>query len=205
LVPRHVLRDTPVTVIGVGAGGRNTALQLAAIGAPELQIIDFDIVDLPNITTQGYCLGDIGRPKVEVLAETIASMTNDCEVDAVCDRFRPTMDIHDVVFCCVDKIEDRQRIWEQIGTRTSFWCDGRMLGETIRIIVAADDKGRLHYPTTLFAEEEANTGRCTAQSTIYAANIAAGMAVHQFTRWLRGIPCDHDVTFSLLAGDIFAT
>jgi molybdopterin/thiamine biosynthesis adenylyltransferase len=191
-----------VTVVGVGAGGRNTALMLAAIGVPKLQIIDFDVIDLPNITTQGYSKLDLGRPKVEALEESIRDMTEDCEVEAINDRWRPTLDIHKVIFCCVDKIEARELIWKKVGEASDFWVDGRMLGETIRILAAADSKSRDYYPTTLFKEEESNTGRCTAQSTIYAANIAAGMAVHQFTRWLRGMDVDQDITLNLLASEL---
>ena len=60
-------------------------------------------------------------------------------------------------------------------------------GEVIRVLAVADDQGRDYYPTTLFAQSEAETGRCTARSTIYAASIAAGVdMVHQFTRWVAG-------------------
>jgi sulfur carrier protein ThiS adenylyltransferase len=76
-----------------------------------------------------------------------------------------------------------------------------MLGEVIRVLAAADDAARGQYPTTLFAQAEAQPGRCTARSTIYAASIAAGLMVHQFTRWLRDIPVDRDVTLNLLAGE----
>jgi tRNA A37 threonylcarbamoyladenosine dehydratase len=48
LVPRSKIETVGVTVIGVGAGGRNTAIQLAAIGVPKMQIIDFDKVDIPK-------------------------------------------------------------------------------------------------------------------------------------------------------------
>ena len=64
LVPHDRLADIKATVIGVGAIGRQTALMLAAIGVPRLQLVDFDIVDLTNVTTQGYCAGDIGMAKV---------------------------------------------------------------------------------------------------------------------------------------------
>ena len=50
-----------------------------------------------------------------------------------------------------------------------------MLAEVIRVLTVADEQGRPHYPQTLFASREAQTGRCTAQSTIYTANIAAGL------------------------------
>ena len=61
--------------------------------------------------------------------------------------------------------------------------------------------GRDHYPTTLFARSEAQLGRCTARSTIYAASIAAGLMLHQFTRWLRALPVDRDTSLNLLAGE----
>ena len=54
LVPIDRLADVATTVIGVGAIGRQVALQLAAIGAPRIQLVDFDAVDVTNVTTQGY-------------------------------------------------------------------------------------------------------------------------------------------------------
>jgi hypothetical protein len=32
--------------------------------------------------------------------------------------------------------------------------------------------------------------------------IAAGLMVHQLTRWLRGLPVDRDAMFNLLAGEL---
>ena len=75
-----------------------------------------------------------------------------------------------------------------------------MLGETIRVLAVAD-QGRKHYGTTLFPQGEAQAGRCTSRSTIYAASLAAALLVHQFTRYLRGLPLDVDATFNLLAGE----
>ncbi len=64
LVPRDRILDTSVTVIGVGAIGRQVALQLASIGVTKLQLIDFDTVELTNVTTQGYRADEIGQAKV---------------------------------------------------------------------------------------------------------------------------------------------
>ena len=52
------------------------------------------------------------------------------------------------------------------------------------------------------AVARAQRGSCTSRSTIYAASIAAGIMVHQFTRWLRNIPVDNDTTLNLLAGEL---
>ena len=202
LVPQDRLRQTKATVIGVGAIGRQVALQLAAIGTPRLQLVDFDMVDLTNVTTQGYLAADVGRPKVLAAAAAIAQIDPSIEVETIEDRYRPGIEIGDAVFCCVDSITARTAIWRSVAARCRFWTDGRMLGEILRILTVADEQGRNHYPMTLFAQAEAQPGRCTAHTTIYAAGIAAGLMVHQFTRWLRGIPVDHDVSLNLLAGEL---
>ena len=77
-----------------------------------------------------------------------------------------------------------------------------MLGEVIRVLTADNPGIDEYYPSTLFAQSEAQAGSCTSRSTIYAATIAAGLMVHQFTRKLRGIPVDRDVTVNLLASEM---
>ncbi len=61
LVPCAPLWQLTVTVIGVGAVGRQVAVQLAAIGARRLQLVDFDAVEWTNVTTQGYRAAEVGR------------------------------------------------------------------------------------------------------------------------------------------------
>ena len=201
LVPREKLQALSATVIGVGAIGRQVALQLAAMGASNIQLVDFDRVELTNVTTQGYWSSDLGQFKVEATREAIARIDPQICVELVTDRFRPSLRHGDAVFCCVDSISARAAIWRSVSSRCRFWVDGRMLGEIIRVLAVAEGAGRDHYATTLFPQAEAQVGRCTAQSTIYTANIAAGLLMHQFTRWLRGLPVDQDVLINLLAGE----
>jgi sulfur carrier protein ThiS adenylyltransferase len=77
-----------------------------------------------------------------------------------------------------------------------------MSAEVLRILVAYDAASRKHYPTTLFAAEEAYAGSCTAKTTIYCANIAAGLMLAQFAKWLRRLPIDPDVSLNLLASEL---
>jgi sulfur carrier protein ThiS adenylyltransferase len=202
LVPRGRLAEVRATVIGVGAIGRNVAMQLAAIGVPRIQLVDFDVVDATNVTTQGYAAADVGMTKVLATLAAIYQLDPAIQVEAVEDRYRPRVEIGQAAFCCVDSIDARGTIWRSAQQCCRFWCDGRMLGEVIRILTVAEDQGRDYYPTTLFAQSEAQPGRCTARSTIYAASIAAGLMVHQFTRWLRGMPVDRDTSLNLLAGEL---
>ncbi len=199
LVPYERLSTIQVTVIGAGAIGRQVALQLTAIGGRHLPLIDSDSVELTNVTTQGYLTDDVGRPKVA--AEAMRRIDPRTEVETVQDRFRPKQIIGEAIFCCVDSISARGAIWRSVNSRCEFWIDGRMLGEVICVLTVSDIAEREHYASTLFDQAEAQRGSCTSRSTIYAASIAAGLVVHQFTRWLRGLPTDRDVALNLLAVD----
>ena len=201
LVPRDKLKNIITTVIGVGAIGRQVSIQLAAIGVRQIQLIDFDTVEPTNITTQGYFHADLGREKVEATADLLLQIEPRIEINTIADRFRPSPKTGDVVFVCVDSIAARAAIWRSQRERCSFWCDGRMLGEVIRILTATGDSSRQYYATTLFSQAEAQTGTCTSRSTIYASNVAAGVMLHQFTRWLRDLPTNPDLTFNLLASE----
>ncbi|HCS54676.1 MAG TPA: thiamine biosynthesis protein ThiF, partial [Planctomycetaceae bacterium] len=91
LVPRERLQALQVSVIGVGAIGRQVALQLAALGVPQLQLIDFDQVEPTNITTQGYDHQDLGQLKVEATARRIQLLDPTITVTTITDRFRSRM------------------------------------------------------------------------------------------------------------------
>ena len=202
LVPMERLETMKITVVGVGAIGRQVALQLAAMGVSHLEIIDFDIVEESNIATQGFSEGDLGRYKVDAVADAAHQVNSALDVQVVSDRFRRSMEVGDALFCCVDRIDIRRLIWETVKDRVVFFCDGRMSAETLRILTASDQTGRDHYPTTLFSPDEAHQGACTAKTTIYCANIAAGLMVGQFTRFLRGLPVDADLQFNILTSEL---
>jgi len=201
LVPAEKLSGECVAVIGVGAVGRQVSLQLASIGVRKLTLIDFDQVDETNITTQGYRRREVNCAKVVAARQAVLEIDPTIEVTTIEDRFRGKYPVGSAIFCCVDTIAARDAIWRQLGHKVTFWCDARMLGEAIRILTVADFHGREQYPSTLFAQVDAQSGRCTARSTIYTAAIAAGLMVHQFSRWLRGISTDNDTCLNLLTGD----
>jgi len=202
LVPSDRLAACKATVIGVGAIGRQVALQLTAMGLPWLQLIDFDTVEESNIASQGFLEDDLERPKVEATADLCQQINHHLEVHEVGERFRRSTEIGNVVFNCVDSIETRRLIWEAVKDRSSFYVDGRMSAEVLRVITACDIPSRDHYPTTLFAAGEAYAGTCTAKTTIYCANIAAGFMLGQFTKYLRLLPIDQDIQVNLLASEI---
>ena len=199
IVPQERIDECKATVIGVGAIGRQVALQLTAIGIPYLQLIDFDHVELQNLPTQGYFVKDLTQPKVEATSALCRQMSFEVTIEVILDRFKRTTPVGNCVFCCVDSITARRHIWDAIKDKVNFFCDGRMSAEVLRIITACDQKSRTYYPQTLFTQEQAQAGPCTAKSTIYCANIAAGFMLAQFTKYLRMLPIDEDIQVNLLA------
>ena len=79
----------------------------------------------------------------------------------------------------------------------SWWIYYRDGQRQVRRRVGSDE-GQAEQ---LAARLNAQPGRCTARSTIYTANIAAGIMLHQFARWLRRLPIDRDTSLNLLAGE----
>jgi len=202
VVPAERILECRATVIGVGAIGRQVAIQLTAMGIPWLQITDFDIVEISNLASQGYFQADLGRSKVEATAQICHEINQGLELYTVNDRFKRSADIGDVVFCAVDRIDTRRLIWESVKDKVRYFCDGRMSAEVLRVLTVCDAESRQHYPTTLFQSQEAFIGTCTAKTTIYCANIAAGLMLAQFTKYLRQLPVDADIQLNLLASEL---
>lgn len=202
IVPRQRILDCKATIIGVGAIGRHVAIQLTTIGVPHIQLIDFDTVEISNLATQGYMHKDLNRLKVDVTAEFCREINYDLQVEVVPDKFKRSMPIGSSVFCCVDSITARRHIWDAVKNKIDFFVDGRMSAEVMRVVTACDEQSCKYYSQTLFTSQQAHRGPCTAKTTIYCANIAAGFMLSQFTKYLRLLPVDPDIQVNLLASEM---
>jgi molybdopterin-synthase adenylyltransferase len=202
LVPPEKLTRCKITIVGIGAIGRQIALQLAAMGVPSLQLVDFDAVESSNLASQGYLEEDLGQYKVQATADQCWKINGQLQIVRVIERFKRSLQVGNVLFAAVDKIETRKLLWEAVKDKVELFVDGRMSAEVLRVLSACDPASRKHYPTTLFAAEQAFQGTCTAKTTIYCANIAAGLMIAQFAKWLRNLPADPDIQFNLLTSEL---
>ena len=108
------------------------------------------------------------------------------------------METGDVVMLCVDSISAREFIYECVKDKAELLIDGRMAAELCQVISAAGGLAMADYAKTLFPQSEAVPQRCTAKTTIYCANVLAGLMVAQYTKWMRSIPLESEFTFNLL-------
>jgi tRNA A37 threonylcarbamoyladenosine dehydratase len=78
------LRNSRVTVIGLGAVGSYATEALARGGVGRLRLVDFDVVSLANVNRQLYAMeSTIGLPKVDVAATRIMDINPGAVVESL--------------------------------------------------------------------------------------------------------------------------
>ncbi len=203
LLSQEKLAEQRILIIGVGAVGRQVAISLAAMGAKNIRICDMDIVDESNIATQAYPSQDVGQKKVVSLIKTMRSLDHESNSSFMEDgeawnprryiEYNPT-----IVFSCVDRMDVRRSIFlfcKKNGT--PLFLDGRMLAEMGHVFCydSTDIDG---YESTLFTDEQALQGRCTARGTLYMANILANLMVGKMSLSLRGLKDSNKYTYNIV-------
>jgi molybdopterin/thiamine biosynthesis adenylyltransferase len=101
------LATAQVAVVGVGGTGSQVTVQLAHLGVGGLILVDPDRVEASNLSRlDGAVPGDIGRPKVQVLADAARAINPSAAVQAVpasvLDIDPALLGIADVVVCATD-------------------------------------------------------------------------------------------------------
>ncbi len=85
-----VLSRSVVGVAGAGGLGSNAAAALARAGVGRLIIADFDRLEAPDLNRQYYFVDQIGRLKVEALAENLRRMNPFSRYDVHAVRVEPS-------------------------------------------------------------------------------------------------------------------
>ncbi len=207
LLPVARLQEIRIAIAGVGAVGRQVALQLASAGAMNIVMFDHDTVETVNLGPQGWSPRDIGKYKVDALKQDMSRCLADGEPEnwqAKACRFPLILgEDADVLFCCVDGIQTRRRIFEAHGHKVKLFLDSRVAADVVHVLSVADKEQAGYYGTTFFSDNEVFRGSCTTKMSINIANIAAGLLVQQLSKWLRGMPLDRHMMFNFLSMEAF--
>lgn len=79
---QRALRSAVITVVGAGGLGCPALSYLATAGVGTIRIVDHDVVDLSNLQRQPlYATTDVGRPKVEAAAATLAGLNPEIDIE----------------------------------------------------------------------------------------------------------------------------
>lgn len=99
------LQTRSVGIVGLGSGGGFVAVSLAMSGVGRFVLIDDDVLKPHNVVRHAADLRDVGRPKVEAVADLIRQRSPAAQVTAVCGRVEQHGDLLaevDIVIAGVD-------------------------------------------------------------------------------------------------------
>ena len=113
------LKKSTVGIAGLGGLGSNVAISLARAGIGKLILIDFDKVELSNLSRQYYFLDQIGKLKVDALKDNIKKINPEIIIETFNIKLKkgsmekPFKDA-DVVIEALDKAETKTAFIEEI-------------------------------------------------------------------------------------------
>ena len=113
------LKKSTVGIAGLGGLGSNVAISLARAGIGKLILIDFDKVELSNLSRQYYFLDQIGKLKVDALKDNIKKINPEIIIESFNIKLKkgsmekPFKDA-DVVIEALDKAETKTAFIEEI-------------------------------------------------------------------------------------------
>lgn len=185
----HQFGDTQVDIIGCGATGSKIAMSVAKLGVENIHLWDFDRVEDHNIANQIFGIPDVGRLKVEALADIIKTATA-TEVKVHNEKVDGSQDLGRVVFLLTDSMKSRKEIWEnglKYKMRTDLMIETRMGADSGRIYTV-NPNYPLHIDrweaASAYGDDEAEVSACGASTSVGpTADLIAGYAVWQMIRW----------------------
>ena len=106
--------EARINIVGCGSVGATLAENLVRLGITNLALWDMDVVNPHNLANQIFRQQDIGRPKVEALADILFEINPEIKDDLkLYGKGWSGQQLSGYVFLCVDNIELRRQIVEK--------------------------------------------------------------------------------------------
>lgn len=126
---RRALSSARVGIAGAGGLGSNVAAHLVRAGVEHLVIADFDAVSESNLNRQFYFRDQIGRKKVEALAENLRRIEPDIQLELHDQRLEeenmPSLFSGcDIVVEAFDKADAKMALYRAIRDRPVIGASG---------------------------------------------------------------------------------
>ena len=191
--------DARIHIIGCGAIGSTVAENLCRFGLTKLTLYDFDKVEAHNIANQMFTYDDIGKLKVEAVAEYLRKINPDIgEGLKIVPQGYTGQRLSGYVFLCVDNIDLRRQIAQScVGNPfikaffdfrmrltdaqhyAADWRDQRMVESFIRSMAFSHEE----------AKEETPVSACNITLSVCpTVRAIVAMGVSNFINFVQGKP-----------------
>lgn len=174
-----------ITVMGLGAVGRQVAVQIASLSPRRLLLVDPAVVSRRTHAAEGYPHEDADMPKVHAAAHLCHQIDPQLDIQAVRRRSVRGLDLGHVCFCCpgaeslVESL--RHAIADQIVFAASCHVAGSRIHLDFGLGVAALFGSR-------GSRRSDHSGPQPTALDIPTATVAAGLLVAEFLRFAEGHP-----------------
>lgn len=191
------IQKARIIVAGIGGIGSNVAFQLARMIPANLTLYDDDIVEMVNMAGQLFSINDIGKSKVNAIADMIYNYTSMRQVWTVQSKFTSDMEPGDIMICGFDNMRARATFFSSwvghIKDKTEeerkkcLYLDGRLSIDTLQILcITGDDQYNIdrYKKEFLFSDSMADATVCSMKQTTYLACMIGSLMVNLFTNFI---------------------
>ena len=149
ILETDVLKNASVCIIGLGSGGSQVAIELAKAGVGRLVLVDYDRLELNNISRHACGLSDIGRLKTNAMKDLVLNKNPEASIETFDVNIDDTTDVSysamkermkqcDLIIASTDTIQSRYNINTlslELGVTTIYGkCSTRAAGgEVLRV------------------------------------------------------------------------
>ena len=191
------LSGVPVHIIGCGATGSRVAVGLAKLGIDTIIAYDYDKVEAVNLANQLFGVDDVGKKKVDALADMVLSLAG-TRIHPV-DRKVVSEAFSGYVFLLTDTASSRKEIFDnsiRYNTDVAAMFETRFSKEIMQsyVVDPSDAESIERWWNTLpQSDEVAAESACGTSVTVGpVADIVAGFVLWQFIRTANAITMRQD-------------
>lgn len=191
------IQNKRIILAGIGGIGSNTAFQLARMHPAGLWLYDDDRVQIVNFAGQLFSTDDLGKYKVDAMANRIQNYTTMTNVYAIAEKFTSNSHACPIMICGFDNMEARKTFYkkwkEYVDTSDEdakakcLFIDGRLSIDTLQVLTltGTDYYNQKRYEEEfLFDSSEAEATICSLKQTTYMACMIGSFIVNLFTNFV---------------------
>lgn len=191
------IQKQSILLAGCGGIGSYVAFLLSRMNPASIYLYDDDIVETVNMAGQLYSMSDVGKYKVDAIANKMAQYSLYKSIYAVRERFTSETPPLDIMISGFDNMQARKiffKSWiDHVSSKPKeerkncLYIDGRLAAEDLQVFcLRGDDITNIvkYKNTQLFSDEEADEALCSYKQTTYMANLIGSFIVNLFTNFV---------------------
>lgn len=201
------MKKQKITVVGSGAVGSFSALSLAKMGTPVINVYDNDGVTEHNLPNQFYRKQDTRKYKVLALKEILGDFS-----DAIVHSSPMQYvggPLGDTVVVATDSMSSRKLVWDQFKKQplSTVFIEARMGAELGRVYTIVKKNGKLSaedikfYESRWYPDNKVKPLPCTARTIIYNVLMISSLICRAYKGVIMGEAVPREQIFNMTSLD----